>query len=178
VEIAGAQQDMSRAYAGGGPGVLVSGLVWLAASLIWARLGLGAGFVALFIGGVGIFPLSTAMARMLGCPPPDRANPLGRLALETTVPLLTGIVIAYVLLVRQPAMAIPVFAVIMGSRYFTFRTLYGQNLFWVLGGAIVAVGTLELLGRALPLGNLALQVAALELIIGAILFRQWHKGRG
>lgn len=168
---------MNRAYAGGGLGVVVSGLVWLASAVIWAQMGLSAGFAALFIGGVGIFPLSTALARMLGCPPPDRANPLNRLALESTFALMAGILIAWVLLARQPALAIPAFAVIMGTRYFTFRTVYGVAGFWVLGGAIAAPGTLALLGRALPLGNLAAQVAAVELALGALLVAQWRRGR-
>lgn len=170
MHIATAQADFSRAYGGGAPGVLVSGLVWLIAGYVWHAMGLERAFLVLFIGGMAIHPLGTVIARYgLRCPPADPANPLSRLALESTFALFTGVAIAFVLLMRQPALAIPAFGAIVGARYFVFRTLYGTALFWVLGGTIALVAVAALFGRVLPVGNVALHIGIIELLVAAVL---------
>lgn len=172
MDIAAAQHDMRTSYAGGAPGVLVSGLVWLIAGFVWASKGIAPGFLALFIGGMAIFPVSTLLARTLMKAPKTAAdNPLNRLAMESTFVLMAGILIGYVLLIRQPELAIPAVSVVMGARYFVFASVYGRMIFWPLAGAICAVGTLTLLGLKLPLGNLALVVGAIEIVFGALLLR-------
>lgn len=170
MNIATAQADFGRAYAGGAPGVLVSGLVWLAAGLVWQTMGLERAFLALLVGGIAIHPLASLLARYgLRCPPVDPANPMSRLALESAFALFAGMAIAFILLMREPELAIPAFAAIMGTRHFIFRTLFGTALFWILGGTIALLGSAALYGRVLPLGNLALHVAVIELLFAALL---------
>lgn len=60
-----AQQDFRRAYVDGGPGLLVSGLVWLAVASTAQSQGIGRGFAVLFIGGMLIHPVSTVLCRTL-----------------------------------------------------------------------------------------------------------------
>lgn len=171
MNIATAQADFGRAYAGGAAGVLVSGLVWLIAGLVWQTAGLERAFVVLFIGGMAIHPLATLLTRFgLRCPPVNPTNPLTRLALESTIALFVGIAIAFVLLMREPALAIPAFAGIVGARYFVFRTLFGTALFWVLGGAMAWVGVAALFGWVVPLGNMALHIGVIEVLFAAVLF--------
>lgn len=172
MDIATAQKEMRAAYAGGAPGVLVSGLVWLIAGAVWASKGVAPGFLALFIGGMAIFPVSTLIARkMMGAPKIGEANALNRLALESTFVLMAGILIGYVLLIRLPDLAIPAVSVVMGARYFIFASVYGRMTFWPLAGAICAVGSLALLGLKLPVVNLALIVGMIEVIFGLLLLR-------
>jgi len=178
MDVTAAQADFNRSYAGGAAGVLISGLVWIISGLVWQASGTEHAVLALFFGGMAIHPAATGLARfVLHCPPAAVANPLTRLALESTFALFAGVLIAYVLIVQQPALAIPAFAVILGMRYFVFRTLFGTALFWALGGAITALGALALLSRPLPLGNLAWQIGAAELVFAALLFARWHKQR-
>ncbi|MGI4879204.1 MAG: DUF7010 family protein, partial [Janthinobacterium lividum] len=61
--ISDAQQDLRRAYVGGGPGVMVSGVVWLVATFIQSTRGVGAGFTALFLGGMLIYPIAKLACR-------------------------------------------------------------------------------------------------------------------
>ena len=63
MKISEAQQDMRRAYVGGGPGVLVSGCVWCLAALVQQSQGIGMTFAVLFVGGMLIFPLSKLIVR-------------------------------------------------------------------------------------------------------------------
>lgn len=173
-----AQRGISRAYVGGAPGVLVSGLVWLVAGLVWSRAGAADAFHALFVGGMAIFPVSTLVARFaLRAPAVDPANPLNRLGLESTFVLLAGVLVGYVMLRVKPELAIPTVSVVMGARYFAFRTVYGQVLYWALAGAICLVGTLAVFGRLLPVGNLAVQVAVIEVGLGLVLLWRYYAAR-
>mgnify|MGYP000947955599 CR=1 FL=1 len=173
-----AQVELNNAFAGGSAGVLVSGLVWLATSVVWFSSGLNTAFLILFAGGMMIHPASLFLCRVaLRCPPASASNPLNRLAMESTVTLMAGIAIAYVLLHRQPTLAIPSFAAIMGARYFIFRTLYESIVYWILGGFICAIATLGLLGAVMPTGNIALIIGGAEIAFAIMVYSSWQKIR-
>lgn len=171
-----AQADLARAFAGGAPGVFISGAAWLIAGLVWSARGIPAGFLTLAVGGMLIMPLSVVLSRSLfGAARVTSGNALERLGLEITFPLMGGILISYVLLKSAPDLVFPVMAATIGTRYFAFRTLYGEAGYWVLGGAICGAATLGLLGLKLALGNLALLVGLVELIGSAVLLAQWRR---
>lgn len=175
--LAAAQHDLARAYAGGAPGVLVSGLVWLIAGTVWQLHGTTAAFAALFFGGMAIHPLGVLIERTaFKAPKATIGKPLETLAIEATIPLFVGVLIAWVLLVRAPDLAIPVFAAIVGARYFLFRTMYGDTAYWTLGAAILLVAAPALFGIGLPL-NLGFLVGIVELIAAALLLRRWRARR-
>lgn len=175
--LAAAQHDLSRAYAGGAPGVLVSGLVWLIAGAVWQLYGTMAAFAALFVGGMAIHPLAVLIERAaFRAPKASIGKPLETLAIEATIPLFVGVLIAWVLLVRAPDLAIPVFAAIVGARYFLFRTLYGEIAYWALGGAIIAIAGGALFGIPLPV-NLGFVIGMVELVAAALILRRWQARR-
>lgn len=172
-----AQRDLAQAYAGGGPGVLVSGLVWLIAGAVWQLHGVNAAFAALFFGGMAIHPLGVLIERLaFRAPKATVGKPLETLAIEATIPLFVGVMIAWVLLVRAPDLAIPVFAAIVGARYFLFRTMYGEITYWVVGGAILAVAGIAMFGISVPL-NLGYVVGIVELAAAAIILQRWRTRR-
>jgi hypothetical protein len=175
--LAAAQHDLSQAYVGGAPGVMVSGLVWLIAGVVWQLYGIDAAFAALFFGGMAIHPLGVLIERIaLRAPKATVGKPLETLAIEATIPLFVGVMIGWVLLVRAPDLAIPVFAAIVGARYFLFRTLYGEVAYWMLGAAILAAAGVAMFGISLPL-NLGFIVGIIELIAAAIILRRWQARR-
>ncbi|MBL0914733.1 MAG: hypothetical protein IBJ13_04235 [Sphingopyxis sp.] len=169
-----AQSDLSQAYAGGAPGVFVPGLVRLIAGAMWQLHGTIAAFIALFVGGMAIHPLGVLIERgAFRAPKATIGKQLETLAIEATIPLFVGVLIAWVLLVRAPDLAIPVFAAIVGARYFLFRTMYGEIAYWALGAAILLVAGIAMLGIALPI-NLGFLVGAIELIAAALILRRWR----
>ncbi|HWV59466.1 MAG TPA: hypothetical protein VN034_02350 [Sphingopyxis sp.] len=175
--LSAAQQDLARAYAGGAPGVFVSGVVWLVAGAVWQLHGTMVAFAALFIGGMAIHPLGVLIERIaFRAPKATIGKPLETLALEATIPLFVGVMIAWVLLVRAPDLAIPAFAAIIGGRYFAFRTLYGDIAYWALGAAILLVAGLALFGIGLPV-NAAILVGVIELVAAALILRRWRARR-
>lgn len=170
MDIASAQADLRRAYADGGPGVLVSGLVWLVAALIEARGGIGAGFAALFFGGMLIFPAALLINRkILRRAAEAKDNPFGKLVLECTIAMIGGLLAAWLFLPHAPELVMPLAAIAVGTHYFVFRTAYGDARFWLLGGAITAAGCVAIFGPLPRAEWLTMTVAFIELAFGAML---------
>jgi hypothetical protein len=168
--LAEAQQDIRRSFVGGGPGVVVSGLVWLAAALVSEKAGIDTAFAALFLGGMLIFPLSVAIVRgVFRRAAPAKGAALTNVALESTIAMIAGLAGAYLLLAHDPRLVMPIAAMAVGTHYFAFATLYGDRLYWLLGALITAVGAVAIWGPIeIPYGPI-LAVAAIELAFGGLL---------
>ena len=165
-----AQSDLRRAYVGGGPGVLVSSLVWLVAAAVAEARGIGPAFAILFFGGMLIFPLATLASRLLFRREGEaRENPLGALALESTVAMIAGLVAAWLFLPYRPDYVFPLAAIAVGAHYAVFRTIYGDRLFWLLGALVTLVGLAAIFEFAPVPGGPILAVAAIELLFAGIL---------
>lgn len=176
MHIIDAQRDMRRAEAGGGPGVFVSGLVWLIAGLVESSRGVHAGFAALFIGGMLIYPVSTLLVRFVFRREPESpGNQISRVALESTIAMIGGLLPAYLFLYFQPAYVFPLAAIAVGTHYFAFRTAYGDIRFWLLGAVIAGLGVAGIFAPAmLPIGIIFL-VALAEFVCAALL--TWRDNR-
>ena len=173
-----AQSDLRRAYVGGGPGVLVSSLVWFAAAAVAEARGIGPAFAVLFFGGMLIFPLATLASRLLFRRAREaRENPLGALALESTVAMIGGLLAAWLFLPSRPDYVFPLAAVAVGTHYAVFRTIYGDRLFWLLGALITLVGLAAIFKFAPVPGGPILAVAAIELLFAGILTVRAMRGK-
>ena len=132
--------------------------------------GIHAGFAALFIGGMLIYPVSTLLARLVFRRAPELAdNQISRVALESTIAMLGGLLPAYLFLHFEPNYVFPLAAVAVGTHYFAFRTAYGDIRFWILGAVIAGLGVTGIFAPAtLPIGMIFL-VALAEFVCAAIL---------
>lgn len=176
MNISNAQREMRTAYFIGGPGVLISGFVWLACAYVDARYGLTAGFLALLIGGIFIFPISLVVCRLaLKRPSESRGNPLGITALESTIAMAGGILAAWLMVDASPEKVLPLAALAVGTRYFLFRTIYGDSTYWLLAGLLTALALTALLTPVAIRGGVAFAVALIELLFGAILTARSHR---
>jgi len=132
VTIEHAQRDLRRAFVGGGPGLAISGIFWLTAGLVATARGVAPAFVVLFVTGMLIFPLATLVCRFaFGRDAPAADNPMGRIALESTLAMLSGLVVAWLLLPLRPDWAFPLSAFAVGTHFFAFRSAYGDVTFWL-----------------------------------------------
>lgn len=172
-----AQADLGRAFIGGATGVFVSGLVWLIAGGVWIMHGGNAAFWALFFGGMAIFPLGLLLAKaVFKAPPVGVGKPLERLGLESTFVLLAGVAVAWALLPFGAERAIAVLAIIVGARYFSFRTLYDELAYWMLSAAFVALGAGALFGFGTKGPAMALAIGAVEVVAAVLIYRRWKRG--
>lgn len=176
MKIAMAQRDISAAYVGGAPGVFVSGVVWLIAGVVQLGESANVAFAVLFFGGMLIVPASIMIARkVFGAGKVAAENPLQRLGFEGTIMLFAGIFLAYVLLSVAPGLAFPALALAIGARYFAFRTIYDEPMYWALGGSLSMIATLQMLGLVPFAPNFLLIVGALECAFSAVLLWRWKQ---
>lgn len=165
-----AQYDMRDAYFGGALGVLVSGLVWLISGTAVLAISTQSGILSLFFGGMLIYPLSmllSKMAKRTGKQKPE--NPLGPLAIESTMLLFIGLFIAFSVSFVEQEWFFAIMLLTIGGRYLLFSTIYGMRIYWVLGGVLAAVGALGLILR-LPATAVALAGGFVEILFSAIIF--------
>ncbi|MEO1526250.1 MAG: hypothetical protein AAFX06_12490 [Planctomycetota bacterium] len=135
------QDELRRAYVRGGPGAIVSGLIWLAAALVSSNGGVATGFAVLFFGGMLIFPISKLVVQFLFRRPSEsKGNPGGLIVMETVFPMIGGLFAAWLLLPHRPEFVFPLSAIAVGAHYFGFRTAYGDWTYWAFGAILCFVG--------------------------------------
>ncbi|MCC7052838.1 MAG: hypothetical protein IT355_06185 [Gemmatimonadaceae bacterium] len=167
-----AQADTRRAYLCGAPGVLTSGLVWLAAAGTAALVSSDRAVLVLLLGGALIFPVSLVVTKLLGASGKHAAgNALGGLAGESTVWLITGCIIAYGAHLLRGSWFFPVMLLVIGSRYFAFQTVYGMRTYWVLGALLWGAGMAIAMANGPAVAG-ALAGAVIELVVAGVLFVQ------
>ncbi len=88
--------------------------------------------------------------------------------------LFAGIVVAWVLLQDDAEQAIAAMAVVVGARYFSFRTLYDEAAFWFLAATFVAIGSAALFGLGLDGPILAYSIGFVEMVAAILIHRRWQ----
>ena len=143
MEFQAAQEDMKDAYLGGGSGVLISSLVWLVAGLVAIYTTAQASLLVYFFGGMLIHPISILVDKLFKRRGTHlKENPLGHLAMESTIILFIGLYLAYSLFKVYPHWLFPIMLLTIGVRYLIFQTIYGMRIYWVLGMALIIAGTI------------------------------------
>lgn len=168
-----AQRDIRRAYVGGGPGAIISGAVWLVAAGVAVLYGVGAGFAALFFGGMLIFPLGLLVVRgLLKREGEAKGNRLTPIALESTIAMAGLFFAAWLFLPTRPDLVFPLAAIGVGTHYLPFQTLYGDRTYWALGGVVTAIGLAGAIGLLPSAGSVAAAVGVVEIAFGLLLTKK------
>ena len=170
MDISTAQSDLRKSFVNGGPGALVSGLVWLVAAVVASRSGITIGFVVLFFGGMLIFPISNAIVRVVfHRPAPSKGNPGGVTVIETVFPMLAGFLAAWLILPYHPEYVFPLCAIAVGAHYFGFRTAYGDWTYWVFAAVLCLLGLASIFLKTPSAATVPFLVAVTEFIFGIYL---------
>ena len=145
------QHDMRHAHYDGAPGILVSGLVWIAAALVCYQLGINKAVWTLLIGGALIHPIGTIVTKALGRPAKtNKANALNQLAMASTIWLILCCAMAYGLFLLVPALFFPAMMATIGSRYLVFASVFGRVIFWMLGVSLLVAASLAYFSAVPP----------------------------
>jgi len=165
-----AQRDMRFGYLGGAPGMFASALAWLAAGLVALSGSPKQAVVTLLIGGMLIHPVGVLLAKMLRRPGAHmKGNPLGPLALESTIWMIMCLPLAYGASLLRPEWFFPAMLLVIGGRYLTFQTMYGMRAYWACGGALAIAGML-LAKYGAPMAVGAFTGAGIELAFSAFIY--------
>ena len=167
--IADAQQEMRDAYWWGAPGMFASATAWLVAAVVALGATPERSVWALFIGGMLIHPVGLLLLHLAGRPAKhSRDNPLGKLALESTVWMLLCLPLAYALSRYSLVWFFPAALLVIGGRYFTFATMYGVRTYWICGAALAGAGYVSGALSAAP-ATAAFVGAAIECVFATLL---------
>ena len=170
MRITDAQADLRRAYVGGGPGAVVSGLLWFVAAWVEASQGIRTAFITLFLGGMLIYPLGLAASRLLFRRTNEsKDNPMGPVALESTIAMIGCLLAAWLILPLRPELVFPIAAVAVGTHYFVLKTAYGDRTYWLLAALITALGLAEIFDVTQLGGEMILAVGVIEVAFGVLL---------
>lgn len=176
--VAQAQKDMSTGYGDGAVGMLVSGLVWLISSIVSLQFSDKHAVWTLLIGGMFIHPLSVLVAKLLKIKGGHtKGNPLGNLAMEGTVFMLMCLPIAFGLSLQHSAWFFQGMLLIIGGRYLTFASIYGNKVYWILGAALGASAYILFSLNIQSFGS-ALTGSLIEIVFGIFVFINFKKQRG
>ena len=178
--IANAQSDMRDGYLSGAAGILVSGLVWAAATAAVFLTSAEQAIWVLFVGGALIHPVSLLLCKMLGARGGHAGdNPLGALAMATTFWLMLSLPLAYIAHLVRIEFFFPAMLMIIGGRYLTFAALFGMRLYWVLGFALAGAGiALGYLGAAPQVSAAFGSLIEVGFALAAfVLHNKWTMGR-
>ena len=137
------QHEMRHAYYDGAPGILVSGIVWLAAAVVGHQLGTSKGVWTLLIGGALIHPMGIIVTMAAGRPArTGKNNALNQLAMASTIWLILCCAMAYGLSRLRAEFFFPAMMATIGSRYLVFATVFGRAIFWTFGVSLIVAASL------------------------------------
>lgn len=167
MKIETAQAEIRRAYLRGGPGAIVSGIVWFVSGIAATATDIKTGFAVLFFGGMLIFPVATFIVRtFFRREAISKSNPGGLTVIETIFPMTTGLMAAWLLIPSRPEFVFPMSAVAVGAHYFGFRTAYGDWTNWFLGGTMCLVGVGAIFIGAPNANTVPYLIATIEIAFG------------
>jgi hypothetical protein len=168
--IADAQAEMRFSYYGGAPGIYASATAWFVAAFVAMQYAASNAVWALFIGGMLIHPVSLLLNKILGRPAKHSpGNPLGALAMESTVWLIVCLPLVYVVSLYRIEWFFPAMLLVIGGRYFTFATLFGTRMYWLCGAALIVAGYVLVKTNASPVIG-AYTGAIIETVFATLIF--------
>lgn len=168
-----AQNEMKSAYLNGAPGIMASAFFWLIAGIVAYFVSDQASMLVFFLGGTLIHSLAIVISKLLKASgQTSKTNPLNALAIESTFILFTGLFMAYAISLVKAEWFFSIMLMMVGCRYLIFRTLYGEKLYYLLGGAMVLSGMLCIMLNA-PLISGVLTGSILEMVFAFVIYRAW-----
>lgn len=172
MDIAQAQADVRRVYRGGAYGAFLSGAIWLIAAAVTTWHSPTAGALALFFGGMLIFPLLTLLLRLLGGESAlPKGHPMIALAMQTAFVVPIALVVALWLLPIAPELFPAAALVIVGAHYLPFVFLYGRREYWVFAAVSITAGVVVGTLFADPAPIAAWSGALVHIAFGVVLLR-------
>jgi hypothetical protein len=130
------QLEMKSNHLGGATGVVVSGIAWLISAFVAYNYSSKEAIWTLLIGGAFIYPISSILNKLLGANRTLSKKILKNLAMEGTIFMLMCIPLAYGLSLLRAEYFFQGMLLIIGGRYLTFKTLFGNRIFWILGSIL------------------------------------------
>lgn len=166
------QADVRRAYMRGAPGMVVSGVVWLITAWLAQRGEVRTAMIALFLGGILIFPLGSLVVRLAGGSPTLPAkHPMTALGMQSAFIMPFGWPLVIAAGMVKPGWYFAAASLLVAIHYFPFITLYGMRHYGVVAALLLAVVSGALWLAPTSVTASAWGTAAVELVCGIWIWR-------
>jgi hypothetical protein len=173
--ISQAQSDISKGYADGSVGMIISGLIWLTSAFVSFQFSDKQAIWTLIIGGMFIHPLSVLSIKLMRFSETHtKGNPLEKLGMEGTIFMIMCIPLAYGLSLQHSEWFFQGMLMIIGGRYLTFASIYGNRLYWVLG-AVLGVAAYLLFSLKVESFGSVLTGSLIEIVFGLFILITFQK---
>lgn len=170
-----AQKDMTMSYANGAIGMLVSGLIWLTSAIVSFQFSDKHAVWTLLIGGMFIHPLSIVICKLMKLSGAHKkGNSLGNLALEGTLFMIMCLPLAFGLSLQHTEWFFQGMLLIIGGRYLTFASIYGNRIYWIVG-AILGLSAYMLFSFKIQSFGSALTGSLIEIVFGIFILISFRK---
>lgn len=170
-----AQTDMCKGYANGSIGIIISGLIWLTSAIVSIQFSAKQAIWTLLFGGVFIHPLSVLISKAMGLSGTHtNGNPFGNLAMEGTIFMLMCLPLAFRLSLQHSEWFFQAMLMIIGGRYLTFASIYGNRLYWILG-TVLGVAAYLLFSFKVQSFSSAITGAIIEITFGFFMLINFRK---
>ncbi len=170
-----AQTDMCKGYANGSIGILVSGFIWLISATVAYQYSATQAIWTLLIGGMFIHPVGILLSKIIGLSGSHtKGNPLGNLAMEGTIFMIMCLPIAFGLSLQHAEWFFQGMLLIIGGRYLTFASIYGNRLYWILGAALGFAAYMLFYFKVESFGSL-LAGSLIEISFGLMMFFSFRR---
>lgn len=136
-----AQREFRTVFLGGAAGQWVTGLIWLLSAALGTWVSEGWGMIALFAGGIFIFPLTQLVLRWRGGSAALRKdNPLQPYFLHSVMAYGATFPLVFAAALYNPNWFYPAFMLITGAHYLSFILFYGMWQFGALAAVLIGGG--------------------------------------
>lgn len=136
-----AQREFRQGFLGGAVGQFITGIIWLISAALSTWRGEGAGIVALFFGGMFIFPLTQLLLRFIGKGGTlSPGNPFPSYFLHSVMAMGATYPLVYGATLYNINWFYPAFMLVTGAHYLSFILFYGMRQFGVLAAALIIGG--------------------------------------
>ena len=122
-----------------------------------------------------IHPLSVFLAKTLRLSGTHtKGNPLGNLAMEGTIFMIMCLPLAFGLSLQHSEWFFQAMLMIIGGRYLTFASIYGNRLYWILGAVLGFAAYLLFRFKVQSFGS-AMTGSLIEITFGLFMFITFRK---
>ncbi len=168
MDIAEAQKEMRRHFAGGFYGQLVAAVLWAVSAALAAYTSPAVAMAVLVGGGFLIFPLAELSARFGRTPALSAANELKGLGMQIAFVLPVSMLLLVPVVRYNGNLFYPAMMILLGAHYIPFVFLYGMRIYAGLAAALAGGGVILALyyGQSFSLG--AWYTAAVLLIFAVL----------
>ncbi len=135
-------KEIRQSYLGGFPILLIEGVFWILAGILWDFVSFKVGIIVIIVGGISFYPLGQLFQVILKRPKIIQENPLKLLFTQISLIIPFSFPLIFLLAKENLNLFFPALTIIIGAHYLPFIYAYKMKTYWILAFLLVVEGSL------------------------------------